>query len=426
MTITEDGGQIRIPADSIAILDLLLRAAFCTPRMWDDTLASLPDVERAESRDALMQNSLPLPQLTWEWGTSVGEMNPLATGTQEVDMSGFYDALEGLAEVFALQISVPIIGEAHDHVDSMPPFAGQRLHLVNRGDWMSFGPPPEDLGDEELDEAAIPEDIPIFTDPAIRIGERRAGEVWVRLDPEVAAEMRKTPEDLFALLLWTADNRVRQFRETIRRRQQELSPDDVSRIAAIVERVSSWERFLHRVAKIIESLPAEQREAKLPGVLDLATGHWQPLTVFVSYSHDSESHKQWVASLADRLEKLSDFQLIFDSYDLHAGKDLTYFMERVAGCDKVIVIVTPEYVRKATARVGGVGYEGSVISASLFHDCLTDRFVPVLREGVELPPFLRTKIYVDFRDDGHFESALNELTAALRGKTTLLRPSKGA
>jgi hypothetical protein len=121
---------------------------------------------------------------------------------------------------------------------------------------------------------------------------------------------------------------------------------------------------------------------------------------------------------------MPEFNVTFDSYDLHGGKDLTHFMEHGLTLDRVVVVVTPGYVRKATSRVGGVGYESSVISASLFRDQLTDRFVPVLRNGTELPPFLRTKVFVDFRDDERFSSALAELRSALLRLAPVRRPRK--
>jgi hypothetical protein len=122
---------------------------------------------------------------------------------------------------------------------------------------------------------------------------------------------------------------------------------------------------------------------------------------------------------------MPEFNVVYDGYVLHGGKDLTYFMEHGLTSDRVVVVATPAYVRKATSRVGGVGYESSVISAALFQNQLTDRFVPVLREGTEIPPFLRTKVFVDFRDDERFDLALAELRSALLGLAPVRRPRKG-
>lgn len=425
--------QIQIPADSVTILDLLLRAGLCAPHLWDDMLTGLPDVERAETRDALSQGGWPLPQLTWEWGATVGEIDPLQSGSQDITLTQFYESLDALSGIFLLQISVPIVGDVHDDVEPMRPFAGQRLHLVNRSDWMSFGPPPDDLP-SDLDDVDIPPGLPVLTDPAIAVGERRAGEVWIRLHPEQIAALKQAPEELFNLLIWVADTRLRQLRETLRRRQSSLTEDDISTLAANVERVSSWQRLLHAAIQTLDELAPEKRAEKLPGVLEITTGHWeftdatardvQPLTVFLSYSRGSESHNAWVVRLADALEGMREFEVIFDAYEMYAGKDLIHFMDRAGAADRVVVVITPEYVRKAETRIGGVGYESSVISAALLQNQLAGRYVPVLREGVDAPPFLRSKLYVDFRDDDRFMSALAQLRSALLGRAPLSRPTK--
>jgi len=150
----------------------------------------------------------------------------------------------------------------------------------------------------------------------------------------------------------------------------------------------------------------------------------EPSTVFISYARDE--HAAWVTRLADELERLPEFHVVFDQYDLHGGKDLTHFMDRGLRSDRIVVIVTPDYVRKATERLGGVGYESSVISAELLEDQLADRFVPALRAGENRPNFLKSKVYVDFRNDRTFDLALSELIAALRRIPLARRPDKQA
>jgi hypothetical protein len=150
------------------------------------------------------------------------------------------------------------------------------------------------------------------------------------------------------------------------------------------------------------------------------------ISVFISYARESSEHLAWVTHLAARLEVLPDFVVVVDRYDLHAGKDLTHFMERGVAADRVVVVVTPQYVQKARDRRGGVGYESSIISADVLRDQLSGRVVPALRVGDELPDFLKSKVFVDFRDDSAFETSLDDLTAALCGVTPAARPTKGA
>lgn len=48
--------------------------------------------------------------------------------------------------------------------------------------------------------------------------------------------------------------------------------------------------------------------------------------VFISYSHDSLEHKQWVLELATRL-RANGIDAILDQWDLKPGDDLPKFME---------------------------------------------------------------------------------------------------
>ena len=439
MTDGADDDRIRIPADSVPILDLLLRAGLCTVDLWKDTLAHQHPVERDETLDALSLGAMPLPQLTWEWGATVGEVDTLATGGGTADLSEFYASLEELTRHFPLQISVPVIGDHHDGVDLMPPFEGQRLHLVNRAQWMNLTLPPNDLGEFELDDAEIPEGLPIFTDPALQVGEHRVGEVWVRLAPEVVEGLRLSAGELFELLVWLTDTRVRQLRETLRQRQYTFAEDDLTPLQQQLTTVTSWQRHLWSVKRRADELPKEHRDGLLPQLLDLATGHLagrknsteglygrsrDSISIFISYARESDEHVDWVRHLAESLEQQPEFHVIFDEYDLRAGKDLTHFMESGLAADRVVVIVTPEYVRKAERRTGGVGYESSVISADLLDEQLADRYVPVLRKGKQRPAAIRSKVFVDFRDDSTFEIAFQRLRSALLGVAPVTRPSK--
>jgi hypothetical protein len=146
--------------------------------------------------------------------------------------------------------------------------------------------------------------------------------------------------------------------------------------------------------------------------------------VFISYSWDSDAHKAWVTRLADALDAEPDLKVAFDQYDLWGGVDLTHFMERGLGCDRIIVVCTPVYVARAAGRQGGVGAEYSVITAELANHQLIDKFIPVVRDGRERPLFLRSKTYVDFNEPRPFNIALQELFAALRQEPAAKRPPK--
>src|SRR5262245_19395356 len=128
--------------------------------------------------------------------------------------------------------------------------------------------------------------------------------------------------------------------------------------------------------------------------------------VFISYSHDSPSHKEWVAKLATRLRG-SGVDVILDQWDLSLGDDVTRFMEAgVSNSDRVLVICTDEYVRKANAGKGGVGYERLIVTAQLVQNIGTNKFIPIIRNTDpehRTPRFLGTRLYIDFSDDEQFD-----------------------
>lgn len=49
--------------------------------------------------------------------------------------------------------------------------------------------------------------------------------------------------------------------------------------------------------------------------------------VFISYSHDSEEHKNWVLKLSCDLIK-HGVDVILDQWDVRLGDDLPFFMEQ--------------------------------------------------------------------------------------------------
>ena len=142
--------------------------------------------------------------------------------------------------------------------------------------------------------------------------------------------------------------------------------------------------------------------------------------VFISYSWDSDEHKKWVASLADSLLEES-IDPIFDQYDIEPGDRLTHFMEKsITEADKVLIICTPEYKKKADDRVGGAGYESNIISEELYSKHNERKFIPVLREGTfdnAMPVYLKGKYTINLTDNNmNYDNDFDDLIATLRGK----------
>ena len=151
----------------------------------------------------------------------------------------------------------------------------------------------------------------------------------------------------------------------------------------------------------------------------------EPVSVFISYSWDNEPHKEWVLGFANALHDLG-FAVILDRWDAELGDDLTLFMEKsVRDASRVLLICTEEYVRKAEAGLGGVGYERLIVTGELVRNIGTNKFIPVIRQGVGerlTPSFLATRRYIDFRDEATFQANIAELAESLNKTVTQAKP----
>ena len=119
-----------------------------------------------------------------------------------------------------------------------------------------------------------------------------------------------------------------------------------------------------------------------------------PPKIFISYSHDSPSHKQWVLKVATDL-RANGVDAALDQWDLGPGDDIPQFMEKgLSEADRVVVICSKSYVDKANGGHGGVGYEKRVVSGELYHGSPEEKFIPILRAGSPadaLPSYLKSK-----------------------------------
>lgn len=155
------------------------------------------------------------------------------------------------------------------------------------------------------------------------------------------------------------------------------------------------------------------------------------ITVFISYSWDSLEHKEWVLKLANYLIEKAGCNVILDQFDLAAGKELTHFMENgLEKADKVIIVLTEEYKKKADARTGGTGFEYSLISQGLYDlQANNDKFIPILRQGTKAtssPVYIATKVYHSMIEDSKFENDAFNLSRLIYDKPEIVRPEQGA
>jgi hypothetical protein len=87
------------------------------------------------------------------------------------------------------------------------------------------------------------------------------------------------------------------------------------------------------------------------------------------------------------------------------------------------------FAEKANDRKGGVGYEQAVFVGELLMSRDPDsRFLPILRSGdpsKALPLYLRSRLFVDFRDNGVYEQALEQLLRRVFGAPAFTPPELG-
>ena len=159
--------------------------------------------------------------------------------------------------------------------------------------------------------------------------------------------------------------------------------------------------------------------------------------VFLSYSHDSEAHKDWVRQLAERLVA-SGVEVTLDQWDLKPGMDVVLFGETaIREADRVLMVCSPTYVCKAEQRRSGTGQECLIVSAHMARQADTRKFIPLLRhpelqplphaqpDQKLIPDFLGPRLWVDFRDDAGFEQSLKQLLHELFEVPRYQKPALG-
>jgi hypothetical protein len=150
---------------------------------------------------------------------------------------------------------------------------------------------------------------------------------------------------------------------------------------------------------------------------------------FISYSWESPQHKDWVRNLAECLQRNGVITL-FDQWDVRPGVYLTEYMETsIRESDYVLLVCTPIFAQKANGGIGGVGYEKNIVTGEIFtRTAPSTKFVPILRFGDEstsLPSYLKSKVFIDFRNDSKFDESLQILLRHLHDIPEFTRPPLG-
>jgi hypothetical protein len=152
--------------------------------------------------------------------------------------------------------------------------------------------------------------------------------------------------------------------------------------------------------------------------------------VFISYTHDSDSHKQRVLELSDRL-RADGIDCEIDQYHQSPSEGWPkWMMRQVAGARFVIVGCTATYYERVTTAdepTTGCGsrWESLLITQELYESGgANTKFVPVVFDGADTkfrPPFLQGSTYYDLSAADGYERLYRHLT----NQPTVVKPPLG-
>ena len=155
--------------------------------------------------------------------------------------------------------------------------------------------------------------------------------------------------------------------------------------------------------------------------------------LFISYSHSSEKHKQWVQVFATDLREKHGVDVVLDQWGLREG-DFTYaFMQKNLtdpDVKKVILICDKKYQEKADNYQGGVGDEAQIICPQLYRKVEQNKIAAVITERSQsgsayIPGFYQGRVYIDFSDPENFKENYEKLLRWIWDRPKTLPPKIG-
>ncbi|MGH8573390.1 MAG: toll/interleukin-1 receptor domain-containing protein, partial [Gammaproteobacteria bacterium] len=144
----------------------------------------------------------------------------------------------------------------------------------------------------------------------------------------------------------------------------------------------------------------------------------QQWDVFVSYAHEDEA---WVRVLAENLHRAGR-DVFFDRWEVVGGSRLSQRLQEGLACSNVVVLVV------SRAAVGKPWWQEEFAAAMAGVVAGVQRLIPVLRDDVALPPFVASRLYVDFRHldaPAQYEARFAGLLKAVQGIPAGDRPQRG-
>ena len=95
----------------------------------------------------------------------------------------------------------------------------------------------------------------------------------------------------------------------------------------------------------------------------------------------------------------------------------------------ILIVLSPDYKKKAEERPAGVGFEYSIVTRDLYEkQTENNKFVPILRAGSMsdcIPVFMRQYIYANFSDDTNMNDGIEELLRVLFDAPKVKKQQRG-
>lgn len=135
-------------------------------------------------------------------------------------------------------------------------------------------------------------------------------------------------------------------------------------------------------------------------------------SAFISYSWDSKEHMEWVAGLVNLLRD-NDIDATADVFETQKGTTNLYSMmvKNIRDKDYTIIVLTPEYAKKADELKGGVGFETSMLIPLIQEN--VQKIIPIIRcnenASKAMPFYLKGVHYIDFSNQYSFKEKFDEL-----------------
>ena len=155
--------------------------------------------------------------------------------------------------------------------------------------------------------------------------------------------------------------------------------------------------------------------------------------VFISYAWTSDEYTRKVYDFVKRLRN-DGIETLFDQFDLKPGNSLHNYMEKCVSdptVTNVLILLNPEYKKKADERKGGAGIETQIISEEVYNNLDNTKFVPLIfdldgKQVVDvLPIYLKSRYFVDLSNLGNYDDQYKSLIRHLYGKPAMVKNDLG-